>query len=602
MTSIPEIDYSRVVTDLIARSAQGLASALCGTAKEKVDHARVKLGTVFTRYLDDQFVKRSRVKTLLYRRDPRFLYDFYIPHDLEHDGETIDDVDAVVLYNTFRHCVITGTGGSGKSILLRHIFIDTIVNTDYVPIFIDLRDTNSNGTTLNDVLYRSIDLSPIDLKQSALEYAFEQGSFALMLDGLDEVVSEKRSSIAKEIQALRDSFSRMPIVVTSRPDDRFVGWDGFTTLDVKPFELDKIKALLTRLDYNDGDKLRFMTDVESSLYLTHQSFLSNPLLLTIMLITYSHNASVPNKNHLFYSQVFDALWNQHDATKDGYTRRLAAELQRDKFEQVLESFSFQTWWDSLVSFSHTDSEMYLSRSRNIASVEFDSSDYLEDLTRSVCVLVKDGLLYTYTHRSFQEYYAARFLLNSEESFRKRAYPSLLERSKSDAVLRLLWEMRPSIVEREVLIPILEELESAIKPLSNDDEKLFAYFNFWCEKLIVDAHSKYFPIGHTSRSPNAAALDFIKREYSEAFESQHEDEGLTAAEVEQFKLEFATLCNGKSHLPIEECAPALEMIKKLGKYRKIYQLGSASILLSLLDDMRQRANSASQTLEELFEGG
>ena len=51
----------------------------------------------------------------------------------------------------------------------------------------------------------------------------------------------------------------------------------------------------------------------------------------------------------------------------------------------------------------------IARQKRVVEVNFDSMDFLIDLTNSVCMLIHDGLEYRFSHRSFQEYFAALYL-------------------------------------------------------------------------------------------------------------------------------------------------------------------------------------------------
>ena len=60
---------------------------------------------------------------------------------------------------------------------------------------------------------------------------------------------------------------------------------------------------------------KFIDNVKKHLYDKHKSFLSNPLLTTMMLLTFDQFAEIPEKMFLFYEQAFDTLFLKHDATK-----------------------------------------------------------------------------------------------------------------------------------------------------------------------------------------------------------------------------------------------------------------------------------------------
>ncbi len=59
--------------------------------------------------------------------------------------------------------------------------------------------------------------------------------------------------------------------------------------------------------YDIETKEKFMKDLDARLYYSHTQFASNPLLLTIMLMTYSSIGDIPRKMHIFYSKAFETM-------------------------------------------------------------------------------------------------------------------------------------------------------------------------------------------------------------------------------------------------------------------------------------------------------
>lgn len=73
-----------------------------------------------------------------------------------------------------------------------------------------------------------------------------------------------------------------------------------------------------------------------------------------------------------------------------------------------------------------------------------------------------GLLITFAHRSFQEYFVAKFISSSKPKIQQRLIRKYAENVVSDSVLTLLYEMNPELVEAALIIPGIEEIEKTIK--------------------------------------------------------------------------------------------------------------------------------------------
>ena len=65
-------------------------------------------------------------------------------------------------------------------------------------------------------------------------------------------------------------------------------------------------------------------------------FLANPLLVSLLFKAFEYKQQVPFKKHVFYRQVYDALYHHHDLTKEpGFERKKHSGLDLEDFHRVL---------------------------------------------------------------------------------------------------------------------------------------------------------------------------------------------------------------------------------------------------------------------------
>jgi hypothetical protein len=79
------------------------------------------------------------------------------------------------------------------------------------------------------------------------------------------------------------------------------------------------------------------------------------------------------------------------------------------------------------------------------------------MVTSVSLLIQDGLNYTYTHRSLQEYFAAIYVLNFAGSHRAALFRKMRERLSTDETAYLAFDMDQLVVEDSFLRPLLEDM-------------------------------------------------------------------------------------------------------------------------------------------------
>ena len=224
--------------------------------------------------------------------------------------------------------------------------------------------------------------------------------------------------------------------------------------------------LIVRLEFRPDEpaiKEKFQAILDKTLFRTHRSFTENPLLLTIMLLTFEQFAEVPSKMHVFYREAFEVLAKRHDASKGAYKRALKTGLSVDTFADYFAELCFRSYNDE--KFELTDDEF--SGYYNILNVRLMSNDkkttardFLEDLCSNLCLMYFEGDRYHFTHRSFQEYFCALFFSKQKDKFIAKLgdfFEKHQRRMYGDGTFDMLYDMITEKVEEYIFLPFLTEL-------------------------------------------------------------------------------------------------------------------------------------------------
>ncbi|HEY0331673.1 MAG TPA: NACHT domain-containing protein [Rhodopseudomonas sp.] len=501
---------AKVFSDLFSK----LTLSVLSQVGSKLQAALTRNGSSFEAHLRATFDRCTKIKTLLNRDEPVELLDQYVNLQFKCDEKTVDDYDVIDAVWKKRRVVVSGTGGGGKTIFMKYLWISLFENSrGRIPVFVELRRLNDVSIDKLDVfIYHSIIGAHSSLSESAFAESLRDGAFILILDGFDEIVAAKRISLERQILDLAQNNPALTIVVSGRWDERFNAWQSFTTYHVQPLDRTRVVELIKKLKYEAVIKRKFIERIKRDLYVRHKSFLSSPLLATMMLLTFDQFADIPEKIHLFYEQAFDTLFAKHDATKEAFKRTMYTELSIDVFKRHLAYFCLATYYDEKFEFNETELLVYISKCLKIESSAVSASSFLQDLVESVCILQKEGLNYSFTHRSFQEFFAAYCMARVTSNHLDEVLHKILRRP-TDNVVKMLYD-----INQEMLVGFirrnLSALATSLSMSLKSDQFLYDYLSCLGVDLKVGRFGREIRLVEDRSSSEANFINFLRKIYPE----------------------------------------------------------------------------------------
>lgn len=470
---------AEVIADLAKTTARTLYNKVINYITDMEKKEEINFRYAYNDYLIYSKSIHEKIKTLLYRHTAKDIYSFYECIGLKMNRKIIDTSDVNNVLEVSNKIIITGTGGIGKSVMMKHFFLSVLQNTKYIPVLIELRGLNEydeKNVDLNDYIYRVMETLKFKLEKKYFDYSLETGCYVILLDGFDEVKNEISKQVTSQIFSLSEKYPDNHYILSSRPLEEFVGWNNFEEMHSMSLSKQQALSLINKIEYEPKIKEKFYMELNDNLYDKYETFASNPLLLTIMLLTFENRASIPDKLNDFFEQAFTTLFHTHDATKGGYKRDILSKLGYEDFKAVFAYFCFKSFFNSDYKFSENKVLDYISQAKKkkIIDTDFDSIDFLKDLTNSVCMLIHEGLDYRFSHRSFQEYFAALYTTQLDDTQQRRFMKQWLRdnsyRSTSN-YLDMLYDLQPTRFVKNIITPAIRELQELFKNNEESEEWL-----------------------------------------------------------------------------------------------------------------------------------
>ena len=480
---------STILAASAAKGIDGATKALTSKisirfARDRVEELIFLLNKGLPAYLEANYARCETIKTLLNRNDPIELELCFVAPNFRVD-DTVVSAEQMLqdIYSESRKTIVTGLAGSGKSIFLKHSFRRVLQRGySYYPIFFELRSLNrsekSKGFLLT-AIFDSISAYCPSFTKAQFKLGLKQGAFYFLLDGFDEISQDFRAQIAEEISEVARSSPKCAIIVSSRPSEEFISWEGFTEAKLLPFNLDQAVNYISKLKFDEEKKTDFIEDLKRDLYEKNRGFLSNPLLAAMMLLTYDTFGEIPERRHIFYAKCFEVLAREHDSSKARYKRELFSSLSIDQIERVFMFFCAHSYFDRIFSFTIQQMREYVRDALDTSGESADIDCIIRDFRESISILELDGGIYEFSHRSFQEYFYARFVIIDRRLTLTEKIDWLIENSRYDDTIPMIAEMDRTYFEDDYLIDSLATLNHKISladPLVHPSAILSRFFS------------------------------------------------------------------------------------------------------------------------------
>jgi hypothetical protein len=427
---------------------------------------QVAFGNVLDQYLKLSYERYSYFNSLVFSNQKRKLKDYYEPLTLRsgenaNEAYTINTFPAQLLESD-RAVLIVDTAGMGKSTITKYLFLTAIESGKNIPVNVELRRL-SQEKSLVDYIHSQLNVGEVENNSEIIFRLFKDGGFLFLLDGYDEIGDSDRTKVTEEIVEFVQRYGQNQFVLTSRNQTTLSALGNFKRYSIDPLSFSQAESLIRKFGQGSDITKVLLEKINEEEAKPIHEFLKNPLLVTLLFKAFEYKPTLPFKQHIFYRQVFEALYESHDLSKEtgGFSRSKVSGLDIYSFDLVLRTLAFQTLSQSKIEFTKDELIRQLTSVKaELTSIDFNPISFIQDLVSNVPLFIDEVQTIRWNHKSLQEYFSALYLSSGGKDLQRQVLRSIYRSERFESYqnfLALFSDIEPQGFRHTISLNFLKDV-------------------------------------------------------------------------------------------------------------------------------------------------
>lgn len=423
----------------------------------------------------------------------KIYYPLKISSENGEESYSVTDYNSS-LFNTYKKIIIEDSAGMGKSTIMKKLFISCIEKNEGIPIFIELRKLQEE-TEIVDLVLNQLNSIHLEHDKKVILEMINRGDFIFFLDGFDEIPFDYKDKITHNLKEFIAKSNNNIFILTSRSDEVLSSFGQFKKFHINGMESSEAFGLIERYDsflnlnLSGSIITQINKNIEQEAFNDLEEFLKVPFLVSLIYLTYKHKRDVPLQKDQFYRKVYDALFEEHDLSKDGYKRQRYSGLSIDQLHKLLRKLGYLCLIENRVEY--TKDKLLSLIGKSVDSPYFENikpHDVLKDLIYNVPLIIEEGLAYRWAHKSFMEYFSAQFIFIDNGDKKENILGNVMKSKRVLIYLNMLdlyYDIDQETFDKAIIYPILKNYIEYIgdKAQYNSKEELL-YKEFIYGKIFI----------------------------------------------------------------------------------------------------------------------
>lgn len=459
---------------------------------------------LFREYLNKKYENDKYMNTIVFRTESKTLDDLYVPLTIMQNGKRTRIVVDENMNNIFENpnkMLIIDTAGTGKSTIVKFLSLLCIKREWGFPFVVELRRVDRTQN-IEDYIIKEIQLNNTEITEIDIKDILRRGDFVFFFDGYDEILEENKLFVTKAIRKFMTYAGNNNFVLTSREDDCLSEFSDFLKYHIKELNKQEAYELIKKYDNCGEVSEALINEIEKNKnYEALEEFLGNPLMVSLLYLTYCYKGVLQYKKHIFYRQVFDALYDRHDSTKGiGTVHEKKSKLDIEDFRKVLCAMGFVSMKIGMIEFDRDQMMDLINQSVGVfPEIETNANLFFSDILHAVPLFVEEGIKYKWAHKSFAEYFAAVFICRECKEYEEQILAEILLMENNQRFYNILdfcYDMDYKSIVNVLIYPVLCEFVNYYDNKSNGSEEdlcnVRIFNDFICKSYFIKIDDKARP--------------------------------------------------------------------------------------------------------------
>ena len=326
----------------------------------------------------------------------------------------------ITVANQEQYLMVLGSPGMGKTTFLRKVGLEALKRSkgDYthncIPVLLELKTFRTGEIDFENAIATEFQNCGLPEYQQLTDKFLEQGKLLILLDGLDEVPTERMGEMVTKIQDFVDRYSKNRFITSCRIAAYRNNFRRFTDVAIADFNDGQIENFITNWFVSNLERgQECLAKLNSGDYQAAKELTRTPLLLTLVCILYQRSGQFPTNRSTLYERALRVLLEEWNGAKEIPIEQLYKGLDTKRKELILSQIAYDTFIENQLFFPK---RMVVKQIEKLLPELLPDEKFVDGNYVLKDIEVQHGLLveraegvYSFSHLTIQEFLTAQHI-------------------------------------------------------------------------------------------------------------------------------------------------------------------------------------------------